>query len=349
MWLVSAAQSIFFAFASYYFIKQLSSTKLARYTYAIAIIIAFNPTLTLSSLVVGYESGLASCAMMVLGFIVAAERKSESEKRFYALGVGGFFALASLMQPRWILVAAAVGFVWAIYQHARKSGAMLLMIVIALTAISPALLIFRNIEAGKGAVISQNLGITMSIGAGDTTTGSYARKGPTVPCEKTPTDNQLVGCVVKWYANNPVKGLKLFVNKSFYFWSPWSGPIQDGTMARNPWHKINPLEKMSSGSYQGNQLVEGVIGKTISWIWLLGGISLFFLGFFWLRSLGSSYRLIAWLAASPVLASWLVAMGTIGDHRFRLPTMPLSLFLQVLGIYALKKKAATGTFAHIEG
>jgi hypothetical protein len=120
-------------------------------------------------------------------------------------------------------------------------------------------------------------------------------------------------------------------------------------MARNPWLKVNPLVNTAKASQSGAQLVYGSVGKTISWIWLLGGISLFFLGFFWLRSLGGSYSLIAWLAASPVLASWLVAMGTIGDHRFRLPTMPLSLFLQVLGIYALKKKAATGTFAHIEG
>jgi hypothetical protein len=49
-----------------------------------------------------------------------------------------------------------------------------------------------------------------------------------------------------------------------------------------------------------------------------------------------------------VVVSWLIGMGTIGDHRFRIPTMSLSLVLQVLGIYALKKKALTGTFAHEE-
>jgi hypothetical protein len=41
----------------------------------------------------------------------------------------------------------------------------------------------------------------------------------------------------------------------------------------------------------------------------------------------------------------LVSMGTIGDHRFRIPTMSLSLFLQVMGYFALRHKAKTRSFA----
>ena len=61
-------------------------------------------------------------------------------------------------------------------------------------------------------------------------------------------------------------------------------------------------------------------------------------------------RLGYWLIAIPVITflpvviSWVVGMGTIGDHRFRLPTMSLSLFLQVIGIYALRHRAKNGSF-----
>jgi hypothetical protein len=40
----------------------------------------------------------------------------------------------------------------------------------------------------------------------------------------------------------------------------------------------------------------------------------------------------------PILASWIAAVGTIGDHRFRIPTMSLSLVLQVVGFIAIKNK-----------
>jgi hypothetical protein len=115
-------------------------------------------------------------------------------------------------------------------------------------------------------------------------------------------------------------------------------------MARNPWLKIDPLLNIARGSQQGHDLVYGGFGKLVSWIWMLSCISLFFIGFFWLRSFKGIYSQLAWLTFTPVVISWLVGMGTIGDHRFRLPTMSLSLFLQVVGIYALRHRAQRGSF-----
>ncbi|MEI7698005.1 MAG: hypothetical protein WCJ16_07695, partial [Actinomycetes bacterium] len=57
------------------------------------------------------------------------------------------------------------------------------------------------------------------------------------------------------------------------------------------------------------------------------------------------YLNIAYIALVPVVISWLVAMGTVGDHRYRIPTMPLSVFLQVMGYFALRHKAKTRSFA----
>jgi hypothetical protein len=232
----------------------------------------------------------------------------------------------------------------------RKVQALILVGVIGVMALAPVILLQRNIQSIDKAVISTNLGVTMKIGAGPQTTGGYARTGPEVPCEPVPpattvSDNDVVKCVIKWYAQNPVKSAKLFVKKGWYYWSPWSGPLVNGTMARNPWLKVNPIVDIAKGSQSGNDLVYKSVGKGISFFWVVGGISLFFIGFFWLRSMKGIYANIAYLSAVPVVISWLVSMGTIGDHRFRIPTMSLSLFLQVVGFYALRHKAKTRSFA----
>ena len=350
LWVISITQSAFYGYASYYFTRQLRDTKLKPYLFWIAMVLAINPTLSLSSMAVGYESPIAACMLMITGLIIKSQL-NPVDRRFWlrAAGVGGFFALASFMQPRWVLTTLVVAVIWALAYKNRKQQALILAVVMGIMAIAPVALIARNQKAGNGSVISTNLGVTMAIGAGDETDGGYQRKGPEVPCDPVPpattvTDNEKVKCVLKWYATHPVKGVKLFINKGFFYWSPWSGPIVNGTMARNPWLKVDPLLNIARGSQQGHDLVYGAFGKIVSWAWMLGCISLFFIGFFWLRSFKGVYSQLAWLTFTPVVISWLVGMGTIGDHRFRLPTMSLSLVLQVMGYFALRHRASTGSF-----
>ena len=351
IWLISIIQSIFYAYASYYFVKQLRETKLRPYLFLIGIFLAFNPTLSLSSMAVGYESPIAACMLMVVGLIIKS-LQSPNDRRLVirVLGVGGFSALATFMQPRWILTSIVIAVAWALMSKSRKVQALILVGVIGIMAIAPAILIQRNVASIDKAVISTNLGVTMKIGAGPQTTGGYSHTGPDVPCDPVPpattvSDNDVVKCVIKWYAANPVKAGKLFVKKGWYYWSPWSGPLGNGTMARNPWLKVNPIMDIARGSQSGNDLVYKSVGKGISFFWVVGCISLFFIGFFWLRSMKGIYANIAWLTGIPVVISWLVSMGTIGDHRFRIPTMSLSLFLQVMGYFALRHKAKTRSFA----
>ena len=351
IWLISITQTLFYAYASYYFVKQLRDTKLRPYLFLIGIILAINPTLSLSSMAVGYESPIAACMLMVVGLIVKS-LQSPNDRRLVirVLGVGGFSALATFMQPRWILTSIVIAVVWALMSKSRKVQAIILVGVIGVMAIAPAILIQRNIASIDKAVISTNLGVTMRIGAGPQTTGGYSHTGPDVPCDPVPpattvSDNDVVKCVIKWYAANPVKAGKLFVKKGWYYWTPWSGPLGNGTMARNPWLKVNPIMDIARGSQSGNDLVYKSAGKAISFVWVIGGISLFFIGFFWLRSMKGIYANLAWLTGIPVVISWLVSMGTIGDHRFRIPTMSLSLFLQVMGYFALRHKAKTRSFA----
>ena len=351
IWLISITQSIFYAYASYYFVKQLRDTKLRPYLFLIGIFLAFNPTLSLSSMAVGYESPIAACMLMVVGLIIKS-LQSPNDRRLVirVLGVGGFSALATFMQPRWILTSIVIAVAWALMSKSRKVQALILVGVIGIMAIAPAILIQRNVASIDKAVISTNLGVTMKIGAGPQTTGGYSHTGPDVPCDPVPpattvSDNDVVKCVIKWYAANPVKAGKLFVKKGWYYWTPWSGPLGNGTMARNPWLKVNPIMDIARGSQSGNDLVYKSVGKGISFFWVVGCISLFFIGFFWLRSMKGIYANIAWLTGIPVVISWLVSMGTIGDHRFRIPTMSLSVFLQVMGYFALRHKAKTRSFA----
>jgi hypothetical protein len=178
----------------------------------------------------------------------------------------------------------------------------------------------------------------MNIGAGDKATGGYMKKDYGVLCETNGTaaqqDSQKVKCVLDWYLNNPTKTVKLFYNKTLYFFSPWIGPAANGTMARNPWLNISPIANIAS-TPDGNKLIYGGFGKLISWLWLLGGIALIIYGFLVLWRLGSLEKFIALMAMIAVSTNWLISLISIGDHRFRLPIMGMTLFLQAVGLKTL--------------
>ena len=351
VWLLSLVQSAFYAYASYFFVKQLRNTKLRPYIFLIGIVIAFNPTLSLSTLVVGYESLLSTSMLLIVGFIIKSKNMAGDVKiGKFIVGVGAISALATFIQPRWILTTIIIAITWAVMFKSHKVQAAILVGVIGIMSIAPALIVQRNIQSVDKAVVASILGGNMAVGAGDETTGGYPHTGAVVPCEPTPpatavTDSEMFKCVIKWYAGHPVKGVRLFINKGFYYWSPWSGPLGEGTMARNPWLKVNPLVNIANGSQEGNDLINKLPGKIASFAWVIGCISMMFVGFFWLRSMKGLYANIAYLTLIPVAVTWLVTLGTVGDHRYRIPTMPLSLFLQVMGYFALRHKAKTRSFA----
>jgi hypothetical protein len=109
-------------------------------------------------------------------------------------------------------------------------------------------------------------------------------------------------------------------------------------MARNPWLKISPVNQIAKSNADGQKLIFGFIGYATSWIWLVGQVVFLFLGYRALRKLGADEKFFAQILMAPVITSWLLALGTIGDHRFRVPTMSLSLTLQLVAILAIRKK-----------
>jgi hypothetical protein len=282
--------------------------------------------------------------MMIAGLILANLNPMPDKKFWLSVAyVGGWFALATFMQPRFLLIAIIVAILWALKVAGTKNRIRIAALVTAIMMIAPGIMIFRNSVVIDKATISTNLGVTMRIGAGPETSGGYVRTGPEVPCEPkapaiTVTDNELVTCVVKWYLTNPLDTARLSFNKALFFWSPWSGPKVEGTMARNPWLKISPAHKAATASKGGNELVYGPFGVLVSWGWIIGQMLFLFIGYRSLRKLGENEKFFARVVMIAVVLSWLISIGTIGDHRFRIPTMSMSIFLQVAAFLAIRKK-----------
>ena len=336
---LSIAQSLIFSYAVYYFAIQISKTRLKKFSYMTLLVILLNPTLSLSSIVVGYESLTASGLLLCIGLVIRSFVEKVYKKFVrYLMISSAIFGFLSFIQPRLLLTGIAISLLWIFVWKGFKAGALMAAISLAITLFFPATLIYRNNQAIGINSISTNLGVTMNIGAGDNATGGYIKEGFGVECDLSGTssqqDNQRVRCVLNWYLSNPVKAAELFYNKSIYFWSPWYGPAANGTMARNPWLTINPLKNIAS-TQDGFNLVYGGFGKTISWLWLLGGLALLLYGYLILWRQNSLERFIGNLAMVAIATNWLITLLTIGDHRFRIPIIGLSLFLQAIGLKTL--------------
>ena len=341
-YLIGIVQSIFFAYATYFLTKNIAKTSVAWLAFSVSLIISFNPTLSLSSLAIGYEAPVAACFMMLLGVIIASRLNPTRPQYLYAIYAGAWIALAAFMQPRYLLAGFVVILIWGLTFTSKNFAIRLALLASVAALISPAVLVARNAVAIDKPIVSTNFAVAINYGAGELATGGYARVGEFVPCPPKPpativSDNQTIACVLKWYVKNPLKTVKLTFNKSEFFWSPWSGPLANGTMARNPWLKIAPTQNIAKDQ-SGAQLVSGPIGKIISWLWIIGQIAFLFYGFLTLRRGDQTSKLIANVAMSSVVISWLISIGTIGDHRFRIPTMCLSLLLQVAGMLHIKRK-----------
>ena len=336
---LSIVQSAIFSYAAYFFASQISKTRLKKFAFLAFLLIIFNPTLSLSSIAVGYESFTASGILIVAGLIIKDFIEKDDKKLLKHLMISSMVVgILSFMQPRLIVTGILLNVFWIITRKGVKASSLAVVITLVVTLFFPATLIYRNNQAIGINSISTNLGVTMNIGAGDNATGGYMKEGYGVECELSGTsaqqDNQRTRCVLNWYLSNPTKAIELFYNKSIYFWSPWYGPSANGTMARNPWLTINPLKNIAT-TQDGFNIVYGGFGKVISWLWLLGGLTLLLYGYFTLWRHNLLERFIGNLAMVAITTNWLITLFTIGDHRFRIPIMGMSLFLQAIGLKTL--------------
>lgn len=334
---LSLIQSLLYAAATFWFVEVIRKTRISRVSYGLAILLAFNPTLSLNTISVGYELPVVSMSLIAAAALLhyfLKERNGLLNWETFISAVA--FAVAVFMQPRLLIIAFIFFALWALAKFKAKLVPAFLILTMGLVSFSPGILIFRNYAVHGYATISTNLGNTMRLGAGPNTSGGYSPQPVgIVDCPDTKTDvveadKELVNCVIDWYIANPAKSLVLFWNKARFFWSPWFGPEYNGTMARNPWFQNHPL-KSSTQTTEGFNLIFGGIGKFTSWIWMLGGIFLLVYGFLYLWRLGDLERLLALIAGLSFLLNLVSAMLTVGDNRFRIPTMAMSLLLQSVG------------------
>jgi len=336
-------QSALYMFGAAWFADELSRTRVGKSSYLVAIFLAFNPTLALNTISVGYELPVVSLSLVATAaFIRYAMGNQDAICRWELALAAVALTLSTLMQPRLIILSLIFFVVWALAIMRAKVIPLFLAFAIGTVSIGPAVMIYRNLQVHDYVAVSTNLGITMRLGAGPGTSGGYS-SAPTglVQCPETEgnaanRDAALVRCVLQWYGDNPGTALKLFWNKARYFWSPWFGPEANGTMARNPWSQNHPF-KSTIQTVSGFNLIYGGVGKTISWLWMLAGLALLIRGVKILWKIGGLERALALMTASAFLMNLVSSMLTIGDHRFRIPSMGMTLFLQAIGFSSLFK------------
>jgi hypothetical protein len=346
---LSVVQSAVFSIATYFFALQISKTRLKRFSYLVFLVILLNPTLTFTSLLVGYESFTASGLLLIVSIIVKDKLQLANKKfTWYLILSSSIFGFLTFLQPRLLVSALLINFLW-IYSRTKskiKAKSLMLLLSLLLTLFFPATLVFRNYTAIQELSVSTNLGTTMNIGAGVNATGGYMKENYGVPCnlvgDTVEQDRQKVLCVLIWYVNNPDLALKLYYYKSLMFWSPWVnnnflGDVFIGTMNRNPWLNVHPVRVIVSAQ-NGTDLVFGNLGKLASWFWLLGGFVAMFYGFIILWRQQALEKFIGSIAMIAICSSWFVSLISIGDHRFRIPIMGMSLFLQAIGLKTLFNK-----------
>ncbi len=337
---VGILQSAVFALVITFFAVELRHSPLKKFAWPSLFFLSLNPTLSLNSPAIGYEVSVACLFILSITLYMRIIRT----KKDHAISVESTiaaisFAFSAFMQPRILLIALGILIPFAIFQYRGKRVVIFLIFSSLLISSAPTILILRNQSAVGVATISTNLGVTMNIGAGPKATGGYSNEASGVPCRTvtgnaTVQDRNLINCVVRWYLQNPSDASRLFVSKFLFHWSPWFGPLANGTMARNPWLKFNPLSDISK-TQDGYDMVYGLPGKSLSWLWLIATIMLVLVGFLALRRRGGTSSWLAWALFMPVLLNSLSSMATIGDHRFRLPTATMSILLQMFGLYSI--------------
>lgn len=338
---ISLLQSVLYTLASIWFVDEIRKTRVSKVSYLLALFLAFNPTLALNTIAIGYELPVVTLTLFSFAALIryfSIGKRNWMSKEIILSSVS--LALATFMQPRILIIAASFFFMWGISKLSLSYLVPFLALTLGLVSIAPGLLIFRNQEVHGYTAISTNLGVTMRLGAGPEASGGYTSQGiGLVDCPETngnaaEIDKATVECVIAWYLDNPRKALVLFWNKARYFWSPWFGPEANGTMARNPWNQNHPLKSIAQ-TEEGFNLIFGGFGKLISWIWMLCGLIIMCYGFYLLWRLGDLERLLALVAFSTFVINLISAMLTIGDHRFRIPSMGMTIFLQSIGILGI--------------
>jgi len=338
----SLVQTLLYSYSVFFFGQQLLKTKFNKIVFPFGTILLLNPTLSLSSLVIGYESLVASIFLLAMGFLIIDLLSKESELPYLSLSISAvLLGLTVWLSPRMILPGLLILLAWLYLKNNFKKNILSSLIVIMIFLSFQGSIVLRN-EIATGNFISQSsIGTLAIMGAGPNATGTYTNQDTGIVCDvegldATLSNNKKLKCAINWYKDNPGQGLLLLWKKSYYLWSPWFGPLSGGTMARNPYLNFQPI-KASITTQSQLDFVMGLPGQLVSWICILGGWFLLILGFRASLKLGGLEKVIGNMSLLIILSSWLAVLIVQGDPRYRIPFMPFILFLQLCGYKALRK------------
>jgi hypothetical protein len=103
---IATLQSILYFLGSAWLVDELRKTRVAKASYLVAILLAFNPTLALNTISIGYELPVVSFSLISLAaFLHYATRNRNSLFTWEIIVASLAFALSTFMQPRMILLA----------------------------------------------------------------------------------------------------------------------------------------------------------------------------------------------------------------------------------------------------
>ncbi len=120
--LLSIFQSLVYFASVAFFVEMLRQTRLKKMAIPTALILGLNPTLSLSSMVIGYESLTASCMLVSIALIVRFQINGNSNSLMKTIILVGLVqSLSGFMQPRNLLIGIFIFVIWGIYQGLRKN------------------------------------------------------------------------------------------------------------------------------------------------------------------------------------------------------------------------------------
>jgi hypothetical protein len=340
---LSILQSFIWSLSVYALTNSLKSTNFKKYTTFLAYLLLLNPTLSLSSIAVGYESVAASISILSLSLCIYAYQSESRRKKFQLFASAALLmGYASVLQPRLIpgYLLCLAAFTWQKKLLTKEAGSLVLVVLMCF-AVFPTTLIAKNLVSNNQPVMSTNLGINMLMGAGDNSTGAYNTKPTGITCSavggnESATDREKVKCALGWHLDNPIQSINLAFKKSTHFWSTWWGPVSTGTSGRNPYLDFHPIKSLIQ-TREDLVLVAGPVGVAFSWIIILLGWLLLVLGTGKFLHGKPIEQRIGFGSIAIVLGSWVASVAVFGDNRFRIPIMGLSILIQLNGLSVLGK------------
>ena len=333
--LVSIIQTIFYAFSIHYLTKQLSVTSISKAVPLFTAVAMLNPTLSLQSLQLAYEGVVASICALVTGLFIKSTNPTKIKSSNYGILLASLLMGISIwLSPRMVLPALGVTLFW-IFIIRKNKKPLFSILALFIIFVSQFSMMARNYNANGTLTSQTSIGTLALMGAGPNATGTYMEKSSGIICNtedlsESQKSSKQLSCAAAWYLNNPVAGAQLLWKKSYYLWSPWYGPLEGGTNARNPYLDFHPVR--TSIKTQGQfDSVFGIPGQLVSWFWILGGWFFLIIGLRYLWKSDDLSRKISVIFAILIFSNWATVLIVQGDNRYRIPLMTISILVQVVG------------------